>query len=54
MVNWSVIARGSGKDGGRGPTDKAKGTLFNAMKLLYDTIMVDTGHDVFVKIHRTL
>lgn len=49
-----MIARGSGKDGGRGPTDKAKGTLFNAMKLLYDTVMVDTGHDVFVKIHRTL
>lgn len=49
-----MIARRSGEDGGRGPTDKAKGTLFNAMKLLYDTVMVDTGHDVFVKIHRTL
>lgn len=54
MVNWSVIDRGSREDGGWGSTDKAKGTLFSAMKLLYDTVMVDKGHDVFVKIHRTL
>ena len=49
-----MIARSSGEDGRRGSTDKAKGTLFSTMKLLYDTVMVDTGHDVFVRIHRTL